>query len=188
MNSPDDVIAAIATPIGVGGIAVIRISGKGAIILADSMFRGKRHLESAESHTAHFGMFVDTTGRVIDEVVVTIFRSPHSYTAEDVAEISCHGGLLIAQKILGLVLQSGARPAEPGEFTKRAFLNGRLDLSQAEAVADLIHSRSEIALQVSLAQLKGMLSSKIKEMRESLLSICSHLELEIDFIEEGIQF
>jgi tRNA modification GTPase len=143
LKSEDDTIAAIATPLGEGGISVIRLSGKRAFDIADRVFHGETPLKTTESHTAHLGYVLNLDGEPIDEVICTVYRSPRSYTTEDSIEISCHGGVLVTRKVLECVLQAGARLAEPGEFTKRAFLNGRLDLSQAEAVADLIHSRSE---------------------------------------------
>ena len=187
MNPRDDIIAAIVTPIGEGGISVVRVCGRGAVEFASQRFRGKSSLTLAASHTAHFGLFTDRNGDIIDEVVSTVFRAPHSYTAEDTVEFSCHGGMYISRRILGTLVESGARPAEPGEFTRRAFLNGRMDLSQAEAVADLISSRSERSHRVSVAQLRGKLSGKIAELREKLLNLCSLLELELDFSEEGIE-
>ena len=184
-----DTIAAIATPIGTGGIAVIRISGEEAFRIADQIFRGKTLPSSAKSHTLHFGLIVDPqTGEPLDEVVISLYRAPHSYTGEDVVEISCHGGIYLSRKILELVLRMGARLAQPGEFTKRAFLNGRIDLSQAEAVADLIRARTDRSLRSSLSQLRGELSAKIRELRDSLIDICSLLELELDFSEEDIEF
>ncbi len=188
MNPLNDVIAAIATPIGEGGISVIRVSGKNAIEITDKGFRGKQLLSMVSSHTAHFGTFLDTEGNVIDEVIATVFREPHSYTAENSVEISCHGGMFVTNKILDVVLSFGARLAEPGEFTKRAFLNGRIDLSQAEAVADVIQSRSERSHQASMKQLQGMLSKRIADIREKLLNLCGLLELELDFVEDGYEF
>lgn len=188
MKQLDDVIAAIATPIGEGGISVIRISGKNAIEVTDKGFRGRQPLTLATTHTAHFGSYVDHDGNIIDEVVATVFRAPHSYTAEDVIEVSCHGGFLVTKKILESIINYGARVAEPGEFTKRAFLNGRIDLSQAEAVADIIHSRSDLAHRASISQLNGNLSSKITEIRNRIMNACSLMELELDFAEEGIEF
>jgi len=187
MNPRDDIIAAIVTPIGEGGISVVRVCGRGAVEFSSQRFRGKSPLTLAASHTAHFGLFSDRNGDIIDEVVSTVFRAPHSYTAEDTVEFSCHGGMYISRRILGTLIEAGARPAEPGEFTRRAFLNGRIDLSQAEAVADLISSRSERSHRVSVAQLQGKLSGKIAELREKLLNLCSLLELELDFSEEGIE-
>ena len=158
---PIDTIAALATAPGIGGIAVIRLSGPQAVAVADRGLQGGRPLRDAESHTAHVRQFVGATGVVIDEVVATVFRSPRSYTGEDVVELSCHGGSQIAQEVLEALLAYGSRPAEPGEFTKRAFLNGKMDLAQAEAVADLIHARSEMARRASLDQLSGGLSRRI---------------------------
>ncbi len=188
MNPLDDVIVAIATPIGEGGISIIRISGKNAISIADKGFRGKHPLTSVATHTAHFGGFIDPDGIAIDEVIATVFLEPHSYTAENSVEISCHGGMFVTRKILDSVVAYGARLAEPGEFTKRAFLNGRIDLSQAEAVADLIHARSEISHRTSLQQLEGRLSIRVAELRQRLLDVCGLLELELDFAEEGLEF
>lgn len=183
-----DTIAAISTPLGEGGISVIRISGPEALSVADRVFVGKNRLSESPSHTAHFGRVVDEGGNFIDEVVAVAFRKPSSYTTEDVVEISCHGGYLVTQKVLHLILSAGARAAEPGEFTKRAFLNGRLDLSQAEAVGDLIHSQSEAAYRSSLRQLSGELSREIKGVRDELLNLASLLELELDFSEEDVEF
>ncbi|HLX11369.1 MAG TPA: tRNA uridine-5-carboxymethylaminomethyl(34) synthesis GTPase MnmE [Bacteroidota bacterium] len=188
MYQDNDTIAAIATPIGTGGIAVIRISGDDAIAIADKCFRGKHPLASVESHTAHFGSFVNSGNEEIDQVVATIFKGPHSFTGEDVVEIGCHGGMFVTKTILESILSAGARAATPGEFTKHAFLNGRMDLAQAEATADLIHSSSNRAARSSISQLAGMLSNKINELRESLLTACSLLELELDFSEEGLEF
>ncbi|MFI5253229.1 MAG: tRNA uridine-5-carboxymethylaminomethyl(34) synthesis GTPase MnmE [Bacteroidota bacterium] len=186
--SNDDTIAAIATPIGVGGISVIRVSGKTAFEVADKGFRGAVSLSLAPSHTIHFGKFVNSSGEIIDKILASVFRSPNSYTSDDTVEISCHGGIFLTRNILDLLLQYGARMAEPGEFTRRAFLNGRIDLTQAEAIADLIHSGSEVSRKVSLQQLEGRLSGKINEFREVLIRICSLLELELDFTEEGLEF
>jgi tRNA modification GTPase len=187
MKSEDDTIAAIATPLGEGGISVIRLSGKRAFDIADRVFRGETPLKAAKSHTAHFGHILGLDGEPIDEVISTVYRSPRSYTTEDSVEISCHGGVLVTRKVLECVLQAGARLAEPGEFTKRAFLNGRLDLSQAEAVADLIHSRSEASHRSSLQQLSGRLSERVRRIRDELIDTASLLELELDFAEEGIE-
>jgi tRNA modification GTPase len=187
-GDPSDTIAAIATPSGIGGIAVIRISGPGAIALVDKGMRIGRRLADADSHSAHVGRFVDDAGVSIDEVVATVFRTPRSYTGEDVVEVSCHGGNFIAHRILDSLVRCGARVAAPGEFTKRAFLNGKLDLAQAEAVADLISSHSEMARRVSLDQLSGGISKRIGALRDSLVSALALLELELDFVEEGIEF
>ena len=187
MVHDDETIAAIATPIGEGGISVIRVSGRRAFEMVDNVFRGKTTIKSARTHTAHYGYILDQRGEPVDEVVATVYRAPHSYSAEDSVEISCHGGLLVTRLVLEAILQSGARHAQPGEFTKRAFLNGRLDLSQAEAVADLIHSRSELSHKSSLHQLEGRLSKTINKIRGELLDASSLLELELDFAEEGIE-
>ncbi len=186
MKQFDEVIAAIATPIGEGGIAVIRVSGKGAVDIVDRGFRGRVKLRDARSHTVHFGQYLDDGGVAIDEVLATIFRAPASYTAEDVVELSCHGGVYVTRKVLESVIVAGARLAEPGEFTKRAFLNGRIDLSQAEAVADLIKSRSELAHRSSVLQLQGSLSRRVNDLLERLVDICGLVELELDFVEENI--
>lgn len=180
-------IAAVATPPGEGGIAIIRISGDHAIPIADACFRGKRRLADVSSHTVHYGEFRDTANELSDTVLATVFRKPHSYTGEDTVEISCHGGHVGSQKILKAVIDSGARLAAPGEFTERAFLNGRMDLAQAEAVADLIQAKSERAHRIAMAQLEGRLSQLVTGLRDRLLSICSLLELELDFAEEGIE-
>jgi tRNA modification GTPase len=188
IKSLDDVIAAIATPIGEGGISIIRLSGRNAIEIADRGFRGKQSLASVPTHTVHFGSYIDGNGNILDEVLVTVFIAPHSYTAENSVEISCHGGMFTTGKILDSVIANGARIAEPGEFTKRAFFNGRIDLSQAEAVADLIHSQSERSHRASLAQLQGSLSKRVQTLQDALLSNCSLLELELDFAEEGLEY
>ena len=184
----EDTIAAIATPVGEGGIAVIRISGPDAVAVADKGFRGKLPLSAVASHTIHFGEFVDANGGVIDQVVAATFRAPHSYTGEETIELSCHGGSYVSRKILETILDFGARLAGPGEFTRRAFLNGRIDLAQAEAVSDLIRARSEQSHKASLEQLEGKLSTRINSLREKLLKTSGLLELELDFSEEGLEF
>ena len=185
----DDTITAIATSIGEAGIAVIRISGDDAIKVADRCFSaaGKARLPLAEAptHTIHFGWLMRGTRR-IDEVLVSVLRAPRTFTREDVVEISCHGGAISARMVLETVLANGARLAEPGEFTRRAFLNGRMDLTQAEAVADLIHARSELAVQAATAQLSGGLSSRLREIRDELIDPLAHLEAHIDFPDEDI--
>ncbi len=188
MKYLEDTIAAISTAIGEAGISVIRISGKDAIKIADKVFRGKKKLEEVKTHTAHYGSIVDSSGKVVDYVVATVFRAPHSYTGEDTVEISCHGGIFVTRKVLETILEAGARLAQPGEFTKRAFLNGRIDLSQAEAIADLIRSATDLAYQSSLSQLEGSLSRKIKKMRDDLINLCSLVELELDFADEDLEF
>lgn len=188
MNSNDDLITAIATPIGEGGLSLIRVSGEGAIPLVDRGFRGKKTLTEVPTHTAHVGHFVDPDGALVDEVVITVYRAPHSYTAEDLVEITCHGGYFVTKKLLETIVRYGARLAESGEFTKRAFLNGRIDLSQAEAIGDLIAAKSEFSRKTSLAQLCGTLSKKVHNLRDELVDLCSFLELELDFVEEGLEF
>ncbi len=188
MLDSSDTITAISTPLGEGGISVIRVSGIEALAVADRVFLGKTKLSEAPSHTAHFGRVVEESGNLVDEVVAVVFRAPSSYTCEDVVEISCHGGYLVTQRVLERLLSAGARLAEPGEFTRRAFLNGRLDLSQAEAVADLIHSESDAAYRSSVRQLSGELSRKIKSVRDELLNLAALLELELDFSEEDVEF
>src|SRR5215469_12566239 len=185
----DDTIAAIATPIGEGGLAVIRISGVKALAVADSIFSpvGKHSARpsAAASHTIQFGHVV-RDGKTIDEVLVAVMRAPRTFTREHVVEITCHGGILPAKAVLDAALASGARLAEPGEFTRRAFLNGRIDLAQAEAVADLIHSRTELALRAANEQLAGKLSRRINRLRDDLLHILAHVEAHIDFPDEDI--
>lgn len=183
-----DTIAAIATPVGEGGISVIRISGEDAMRIADSGFRGKIALAAAQSHTAHYGDYVNEQGDPIDNVVAVVFRKPHSYTGENTVELSCHGGQYLTKRILETTIRYGARAAQAGEFTKRSFLNGRIDLAQAEAVADLIRSRSERARQASLSQLSGNLSKEIKEIQDQLVRSIGLLELELDFAEDGYEF
>ena len=184
-----DTIAAIATPIGEGGLAVIRISGTQALTVADQVFQpaGKSSLKpsAALTHTIHYG-HVMHNGRTVDEVLVAVMRAPRTLTREDVVEITCHGGLLPAKLVLDAVLNSGARMAEPGEFTKRAFLNGRLDLAQAEAVIDLIQARTELALSAANEQLAGHLSRRIEGLRDDLVKTLAHVEAHIDFPDEDI--
>lgn len=188
MYDTKETIAAIATPIGIGGISVIRVSGDQSISIVNSLFKGSVNLTEARSHTVHFGKIIANDSlTVIDTVLATVFLSPHSYTGEDTVEISSHGGYYVSQKILELLFASGASPARPGEFTLRAFLNGKLDLSQAEAVSDIIHSKTEKAHKTSLEQLNGKLSSYVNELRTTLLNLCSMLELELDFSQEGIE-
>jgi tRNA modification GTPase len=184
-----DTIAAISTPIGEGGLAVVRLSGPESLEIASRCFRagGTRPLVLADvpSHTVHYGK-IEREGKIIDEVMLTIFRAPRTFTREEMVEISCHGGVLPAKLVLDALLAAGARVAEPGEFTKRAFLNGRIDLAQAEAVADLIHSRTELALQAANEQLAGKLSRKIEELREAMVRTLAHIEAHIDFPDEDI--
>jgi tRNA modification GTPase len=182
----DDTIAAISTPIGEGGIAIIRVSGPNALAIADRIFHSRRsRVSEFPSHTLHFGT-IGRNGEMIDQVMLAVLRAPRTYTKEDTVEINCHGGVLTARKILALCLQSGARLAEPGEFTKRAFLNGRLDLTQAEAVMDLIRAKSDRAHTAAVHELEGHLSAKINQAREKLVTILAHIEAHIDFPEEDI--
>src|SRR5579859_4725556 len=185
----EDTIAAIATPLGEGGLAVVRISGPNALAIADQCFvpLGKASLKpsAALSHTLHYGRIM-RRGQAVDEVLVAVMRSPRTLTRDDVVEITCHGGLLPAKLVLDTVLEHGARLAGPGEFTKRAFLNGRIDLVQAEAVADLIQARTELALAAANEQLAGRLSQRINGLRDDLLHTLAHVEAHIDFPEEDI--
>lgn len=186
----EDTICAIATAVGEGGIGIIRISGSLAINIVDKMFIGSRvkSLHDVKSHTAVHGKIVEIENQMtIDEVLVLVMRGPRSYTREDVVEIHCHGGPVPLRKILSLTLQYGARIAEPGEFTKRAFLNGRLDLSQAEAVMDIIRAKTEASLRMAVSQLDGRLSEDIQAMRKKLFALIVHLEAVIDFPEEDIE-
>ena len=179
-------IVALSTPDGVGAIGVIRLSGKESIHIINSIFKGK-NLQQQPSHTIHLGTIHDK-GLVIDEVLVSLFVAPKSYTKENVVEISCHGSPYIIQRIIELLITAGARPAQPGEFTLRAFLNGGLDLSQAEAVADLIASKSQLAHQIALQQMRGGFSNQLKTLREELIHFASLIELELDFSEEDVEF
>jgi tRNA modification GTPase len=186
-NAQNPPVAAIATPVGEGGIAVIRVSGNNAIEKVSSCFRGIK-LTEAGSHTAHFGRIAKSDGRVVDEVIATVFKSPKSYTGEDTVEISCHGGVLVTQAVLETILEQGVRPAKPGEFTQRAFLNGKLGLDQAEAVADLIHAKSLKAIDAAHQQLEGKLGEHIRGFRQQIIDATAMVELELDFIEEDVEF
>jgi tRNA modification GTPase len=179
-------IAAIATPAGEGALAIVRLSGAGSLEIADRIFRGHTTLGEAKGSTVHHGNVVSGDGALVDEVLATVFRAPHSYTGENAVEFTCHGGALVTQSVLKAALEAGAALAEPGEFSKRAFLSGRIDLSQAEAVADLIAARSERARSASLQQLKGRLGEKVRELRSGLTGLCALLELDLDFTEEGL--
>jgi tRNA modification GTPase len=185
----DDTIAAIATPLGEGGLAVVRISGPAACAVGDRCFRPAGQaavaLSDAATHTVHFGRIVQG-GQVVDEVLVTVLRAPRTFTREDTVEISCHGGLLPARRVLEAALAAGARVARPGEFTQRAFLNGRIDLTQAEAVADVIHSRTELALAAAQEQLAGGLSRRVNRLRDELMHALAHIEAHLDFPEEDL--
>jgi tRNA modification GTPase len=182
----NDTIAALATAQGISAIAVIRLSGDDAIRITQKVFKGK-DLEAQASHTLHFGLLVDGE-RVIDEVLISIFKAPNSFTHENSTEISCHGSPVIVKEIMKALLKAGARLAEPGEFTKRAFLHGRFDLAQAEAVADLITAETDNARQAALNQMRGGFSSEINRLREELIHFASLIELELDFGEEDVEF
>ena len=184
--SHESTIVALATPNGTGAIGIIRLSGPDAIVIANSVFKGK-DLAKQLSHTIHFGHIVDGDV-VLDEVLVSLFIAPRSYTRENVVEISCHGSNYIIESIIRLLIKQGAIAAKPGEFTLRAFLNGQLDLSQAEAVADLIASNSKASQQVALQQLRGGFSNELQQLREQLVQFASLVELELDFSEEDVEF
>ena len=186
----DDTIAAIATPLGQGGLAVIRISGSKAIPVVDAVFtpakKSKAKLAEAKTHTLHYG-HIAQNGHRLDEVIVSVMTAPATFTREDIVEISCHGGIRSTQAVLDAVLKAGARLALPGEFTKRAFLHGRIDLAQAEAVADLIHARTDLALSAANEQLTGKLSQRINSLRDDLMQVLAHIEAHIDFPDEDIE-
>jgi tRNA modification GTPase len=186
MNSTPPVIVAPATPPGVSALAIVRLSGEDAIVLTQRVFIGK-DLTKQPTHTLHLGLIQDGED-VIDEVVVSIFRAPNSFTKENSVEISCHGSHVIVQRIITALIKQGAVMAAPGEFTKRAFLNGRFDLAQAEAVADLIHSETDNARQAALNQMRGGFSREIKKLRKELIHFASLIELELDFGEEDVEF
>lgn len=182
----EETIAAVATPPGEGGVAIIRISGKEAITVAEKIFSGP--IRDFKSHTAHLGKIVDECGEVVDEVLLLLMRAPRSYTGEDTVEIHCHGGSLITRKVLETVFRAGARAAAPGEFTFKAFMHGKLDLAQAEAVQELISARSDLALHFAEQQLKGTLSKEIAAFQKELTDIAAVLEAWVDFPEEGLEF
>ncbi|WP_336513089.1 tRNA uridine-5-carboxymethylaminomethyl(34) synthesis GTPase MnmE [Clostridium sp. Cult3] len=185
-----DTIAAISTAIGESGIGIVRMSGKDSLNIANKLFKGKKvnRLMDAESRKLTYGYIVDPEkDEKIDEVLITFMKGPHTYTREDMVEIYCHGGIISVRRILELTLKNGARLADPGEFTKRAFLNGRLDLSQAEAVIDMINAKTDKSFKVSLNQLEGSLSIKIGEIRDILLDMIAHIEVSIDFPDEDIE-
>lgn len=193
MNYINDTICAISTPIGEGGISIIRISGTAAFEIIEKIFyksldKSKSiKITDVSSHTIHFG-FIFEDSNLIDEVLISIFKNPNSFTGEDIIEISTHGGLYVTQKVLKLIISKGARHAEPGEFTKRAFLNGRIDLSQAEAISDLIKAKTDDAHKSSVKQLEGSLSEYVNKIRDDLISITALVELELDFAEEDLEF
>ncbi|MFV0314298.1 MAG: tRNA uridine-5-carboxymethylaminomethyl(34) synthesis GTPase MnmE [Anaerotignum sp.] len=186
-NQLDDIIAAISTPLGSGGIGIVRMSGKGCIALADVLFSGNKSLLEKNSHTLSFGKIMDHQGEVIDEVLVSVMKAPKTYTTEDIVEINCHGGALVTRRVLEVLLNQGARLAEPGEFTKRAFLNGRIDLTQAEAVIDLIHAQTELSTKAALNQLEGRLKTQVRLMREDILDMIASIEAVIDYPEHDVE-
>ena len=188
-----DTIVAISTPIGEAGIGIVRLSGKDSLRIAGKIFLSKdgRRPPRFETYTVHYGHIYEPRGanrkpQIIDEVILTVMRGPRSYTKEDIVEINCHSGIVPLRKVLGLVLKNGARLAGPGEFTKRAFLNGRIDISQAESVLDIIRAKTDLSLKAALSNLQGRFSKKIKEIKDRLMQILSHLEASIDFSEEDV--
>src|SRR2546422_9818364 len=181
-----DTIAAISTPPGEGAIALVRVSGVNAVQIADKIFRGKEEPSRFASHVQHLGEIVGAENELIDQVVLSIHRAPASYTGEDLVEIRCHGGTLVSAKVLEACMRAGARAARPGEFTERAFLNGKMDLTQAEAVIDLIRARTDLALRSATEQLEGRLGDQIRKIRRDLLALLAHINASIDFPEEGI--
>lgn len=187
MTYNDDTIVAVSTPPGIGGIAVIRLSGKDAIKILSKCWKGAS-LDEMVPHTAHLGKILFEDAKALDEVVVTYFKGPRSYTGEDVVEISCHGSRWIQREMVNLLVRHGARPADPGEFTKRAFLNGRLDLAQAEGVIDLISSSSRASHRMAMQQANGRFTVYLNQLRDSLIEFASLLELELDFSEEEVEF
>lgn len=188
LSDLQDTIAAIATPPGIGAIGVIRLSGADAIAIADKIFKGRK-LSGQPTHTVHFGHILSPgNGAIVDEVVVTLFRGPKSYTGEDVVEISGHGSPFILQKIMEAATEAGARPAKAGEYTQRAFLNGKMDLAQAEAVADLIAADSQAQQQAALQQLRGGFSGDLARLRDQLINFAALIELELDFSDEDVEF
>lgn len=184
----NDTIAAISTPLGEGGIAVIRVSGEESVQHVERIFRSKTKLSVAQTHTVHYGFIIEpASAEKVEEVLVTLMKAPRSFTMEDVVEISCHGGIVSVKKVLDLLLIQGVRLAEPGEFTKRAFLNGRIDLTQAEAVIDLIRAKSDRAFKVALKQVEGNLSKQIKHLRYVLVELMAHVEVNIDYPEHDVE-
>jgi len=183
----DATIVALATPPGEGAIGIIRLSGSNAIAIADKIFKGKK-LAAQPTHTLHFGKIINAEGEIIDEVVISLYKGPKSYTGEDVVEISCHGSDYVLQQVIALCIEQGAQLAKPGEYTQRAFLNGKLDLTQAEAVADLIASQSSAAHHAAIHNLRGGFSHELKQMREQLINFSALIELELDFSQEDVEF
>lgn len=183
-----DTIAAVATPMGEGGVAIIRVSGPEAIEVVDKIYRGKKTLSTVDSHTINYGHLRNPqTGDLVEEVLVSVMRAPRTFTREDVVEVNCHGGIVSVERVLELILENGARLAEPGEFTKRAFLNGRVDLSQAEAVIDLIRAKTDRAMKVALNQVEGKLSRLIRSLRQNLIEAMAHIEVTLDYPEHDVE-
>lgn len=183
-----DTIAAVATPMGEGGIAIIRVSGPESVSTVDKIFRGKQPLSTVDSHTIHYGKLIDpATGQTVEEVLISVMRAPRTFTREDVVEVNCHGGFMSVQRVLELILEHGARLAEPGEFTKRAFLNGRIDLAQAEAVIDLIRAKTDRAMNVAMSQVEGKLSRLVKALRQNLIEAMAHIEVTLDYPEHDVE-
>lgn len=179
-----DTIAAISTPMGEGAISIVRLSGEEAVIIANKIYQGKKQLTEVESHTINYGFIVDPeTNEKIEEVMVSVLLAPKTFTRENIVEINCHGGIVSVNRVLQLLLKQGARLAEPGEFTKRAFLNGRIDLSQAEGVIDLIRAKTDRAMNIAMNQLEGKLSKRIQKLRDALLETVAHVEVNIDYPE-----
>ncbi|MCL4385358.1 MAG: tRNA uridine-5-carboxymethylaminomethyl(34) synthesis GTPase MnmE [Cyanobacteria bacterium] len=185
----EDTITALATKAGESAVNIIKISGNNSIEIAQKIFKSKsqRKLQELKTYSMIYGNIYDENGDIIDEVIISIMKTPHSYTREDVVEINCHGGIAAVNKILDLVIKSGARLAEPGEFTKRAFMNGRIDLTQVEAIADIIYAKTETSLKIAANNLKGILSQEIKSIRKDLLDLIIDVEASIDFTEEDIE-
>lgn len=186
MNTHPTIVALSSAPNG--AIAIIRLSGENAIGIGDKLFKGKKRLIESASHSIHFGKIISPDGEMVDEVLISIFKAPHSYTGENSIEISCHGSSYIIQKIIDLAVAEGALLANAGEFTQRAFLNGKMDLAQAEAVADLIASENKISHQIAMSQMRGGISSELEKLREELIHFTSLIELELDFGEEDVEF
>ncbi|MDO5517223.1 MAG: tRNA modification GTPase, partial [Clostridium sp.] len=182
-----DTICAIATPIGEGGVAIIRISGEKALEIAGKIFEGKKKkdINDMKTYTMRYGTVIDqSNGEVIDDVIISYMKMPHSYTGENVVEVNCHGGVVATNRVLNEIVKAGARLAEPGEFTKRAFLNGRIDLSQAEAIMDIITAKTELSMKSAMMQSNGALSKEIGELRKYLLNVLALIEYAVDFTED----
>lgn len=188
MTNNNDTICAISTPPGIGGIAVARVAGPRAIEITNSLWNGRKPLTEVKTHTAHFGTISDSEGRQLDEVVATVFRAPKSFTGDDIVEISVHGSRFIQRELINALISAGCRLADPGEFTRRAFTAGRMDLAEAEAVADIIASNSRAAHRIALSQMRGDYSRKLNSLRDKLIDLSALLELELDFSEEEVEF